>query len=92
MGFWAKLLEGTQGRKYQLFFVATGTGFTGYILTIAHPALSANLVSLLTFITGMYAIYCGGNVASSWGIGPTPPSDDKKIKKEPDKTKSDADR
>lgn len=54
------------GRKFRLFLIGLGTGFASFCLTCMCPDLAPQFGTLLTFITGMYAAFCGGNVAATY--------------------------
>ena len=57
------------GRKFRLFIIGLGTGFVSFGLTCICPDLGPYLGTLLTFITGMYATFCGSNVVATYVYG-----------------------
>ena len=67
-------LTSLNGRKFRLFLIGLGVGFLGFGLICLCPELAPQFGTLLTFITGMYATFCGSNVASSYVAAKNPAS------------------
>jgi hypothetical protein len=59
-----QLLDASNGRKYKLFLVCLATGMFAFLLSGYFAGLASNLVTILGFITGLYALFCTGNVAA----------------------------